>query len=40
MIEDLKTLYTGKATIIKEKQYLSAKAYVQPFIERMETCCI
>ena len=37
MIEDLKTLYTGKATIIKEKQYLSAKAYVQPFIERMET---
>lgn len=37
MIEDLKTLYTGKATIIKEKQYLSAKAYIQPFVERLET---
>lgn len=37
MIEDLKTLYTGKATIIKNKQYLSAKAYIKPFIERLET---
>jgi len=37
MIEDLKTLYTGKATIIKEKQYLSAQAYIKPFIERLDT---
>ena len=37
MTEDLKTLYTGKATIIKEKQYLSAQAYIKPFIERLDT---
>ena len=37
MTEDLKTLYTGKATIIKDKQYLSAKAYIEPFVERLKT---
>src|SRR5690606_16844840 len=30
-------LLQGKATIIKEKEYLSTKDYVQPFINKMKT---
>lgn len=36
MIEDLKTIYGGKATMIKNKQYLSTEAYVKPFVERLD----
>jgi hypothetical protein len=32
---DLNNLLKGKATRIKDKEYFSAKAYVEPFIERM-----
>lgn len=35
MIEDLKILLEGKDTIIKGAQYLSAKAYIEPFINRL-----
>lgn len=31
----LNELLTGKSTIIKNKQFLSTKAYVEPFIDRM-----
>ena len=33
---DLNTLLKGKGTIIKGKEYLSAEAYVTPFLERMQ----
>jgi hypothetical protein len=36
MIVNIKELYTGKATIIKNKQYYSAEKYCKPFIERLE----
>lgn len=36
MLTDLNELYKGKATIIKNKQYLSAKDYVSPFVERFK----
>ena len=36
MIESLKTIYEGSATIIKNKEYLSAKAYIEPFVERLK----
>lgn len=32
---NLETLLRGKATLIKGKEYLSAEAYVTPFLERM-----
>lgn len=32
---DLNTLLQGKATIIKNKEYLSTEAYITPFLERM-----
>ena len=35
MIEELKNLLEGKDTIIKGSQYLSAKAYIEPFINRL-----
>ena len=36
MIESLKTIYEGSATIIKNKEYLSTKAYIEPFVERLK----
>ena len=33
----LNELLTGKSTIIKNKQFLSTKAYVEPFIDRMRS---
>ena len=36
MIEDLKQVLQGKSTTIKNKQYLSASGYIQPFIDRMD----
>lgn len=36
MIENLKTVLTGSATTIKNKEYLSAKAYIEPFVERLK----
>lgn len=35
VIESLNTIYNGSATIIKNKEYLSAKAYIEPFVERL-----
>lgn len=35
MVEDLKTIYKGKATLIKNKQYYSAKEYIEPFVNRL-----
>ena len=37
MIENLKTILTGSATSIKNKEYLSAKAYIEPFVERLNS---
>lgn len=36
MIEALKTVLEGSATVIKNKEYLSAKAYIEPFVERLK----
>lgn len=36
MIEDLKELLKGSATSIKNKNYLSAASYIQPFIDRLD----
>lgn len=36
MIEEIKTVLNGKSTLIKNKQYLSAKDYIQPFLDRMD----
>lgn len=36
MIEELSNVLNGKSTLIKNKQYLSAKAYIQPFTDRMD----
>lgn len=36
MIEELKNVLNGKSTLIKNKQYLSAKDYIQPFLDRMD----
>jgi hypothetical protein len=36
VIEDLKQVLSGKSTIIKNKQYLSAKDYIQPFLDRLD----
>lgn len=36
MIEELKNLLEGKTTVIKGKQYLSTKAYIEPFMKRLE----
>ena len=36
MIENLKTIYTGHATVIKNKEYFSAKNYIEPFIEKLK----
>ena len=36
MIETLKTVLGGSATAIKNKEYLSAKAYIEPFVERLK----
>ena len=35
MIETLKNVLNGSATAIKTKEYLSAKAYIEPFVERL-----
>ena len=35
MIEELKNLLEGKTTVIKGNQYLSAKAYIEPFVTRL-----
>ena len=35
MTEDLEVIYKGHATIIKNKEYLSPKAYIEPFVERL-----
>ena len=35
MTENLETIYEGHATIIKKKEYLSPKAYIEPFVERL-----
>lgn len=35
MVEDLKTVLEGKATLIKNRQYLSTKEYLNPFVERL-----
>lgn len=37
MVEDLKTVLEGKATLIKNRQYLSAKDYISPFVERLSS---
>lgn len=37
MIESLNTILKGSATIIKNKEYFSAKAYIEPFVERLKT---
>lgn len=37
MIENLKTVLEGSATVIKNKEYLSTKAYIEPFVERLKT---
>lgn len=36
MIENLKVVLEGKSTEIKNKQFLSTKDYISPFIERMK----
>ena len=36
MIEELKNLLEGKQTTIKNKQYLSTKEYIQPFLNRLD----
>jgi hypothetical protein len=36
MIVNIKELYTGKATIIKNKQYFNSEKYCKPFIEKLE----
>lgn len=36
MTEELSNILEGKTTLIKNKQYLSAKAYIEPFIKRMD----
>lgn len=36
MIEELSNVLKGKTTLIKNNQYLSAKDYIQPFIDRMQ----
>lgn len=35
MVEDLKTIYEGKATILKNKSYFSAQDYIKPFVEKV-----
>lgn len=35
MIESLEEIYKGAATVIKNKQYYSAKEYISPFIDRI-----
>lgn len=35
MTEDLKIIYSGSATVIKGKEFLSTKAYIEPFVERL-----
>lgn len=37
MIEELNNVLNGKSTLIKNKQYFSAKDYIQPFLDRMDT---
>lgn len=37
MIDNLKLLYTGNAVKIKEKSYFSAKNYIEPFIEKINS---
>lgn len=32
---DLKTLYEGNSTLLKNKQYLSTQDYVKPFVDRL-----
>jgi len=36
MTEELNNILEGKTTLIKNKQYLSARAYIEPFIKRMD----
>ena len=36
MIENLNTVLEGSATVIKNKEYLSTKAYLEPFVERLK----
>lgn len=36
MIESLNTVLEGSATAIKNKKYLSTKAYIEPFVERLK----
>ena len=36
MIEDLKTIYKGHATVIKNKEYYTPEKYIQPFIDKLK----
>lgn len=36
MIESLKTILEGSATSIKNREYLSTKAYIEPFVDRLK----
>lgn len=36
MVESLNEIYKGSATIIKNKQYFSAKDYIEPFVEKLK----
>jgi len=36
MIESLENIYNGYATVIKNKEYLSPRKYIEPFIEQLQ----
>lgn len=35
----LNDIYSGKATMIKDKKYFSTQQYIEPFIDRVDKLC-